>query len=164
MERGENCPRVDISGRKIVCGECDYCQFRRTLTGAFALYPSVSMTEFTVDAYFDELREFELRTVLSALQRARAESPQWVPSGPIVKAHAKAIAKTTHPYVIPINRQLTGGVAGRSLPEDNPFQMLARSWERESRELGLDPNQPTPHEIGKRRMEELVALLEGKMG
>jgi len=55
-------------------------------------------------------------------------------------------------------------VDGRSLPEDNPFQMLARSWERESRDLGLDPNQPTPHEIGKRRMSELMALLERKMG
>ena len=41
-----------------------------------------------------------------------------------------------------------------------PFERLARKWERQSQRMGLDPNRPTPKDLGEERWVEFWGTWE----
>jgi len=49
----------------------------------------------------------------------------------------------------------------RALPADNPFEQLARSMEKETRESGRSGNAPPPPEVAKRWSLQLQSMLGG---
>ena len=57
-----------------------------------------------------------------------------------------------------VGRQLPFESHRPRLNSDNPFEQMARVWEAESREVGLDPREASPRDIGIRRMRELRRL------
>jgi hypothetical protein len=50
--------------------------------------------------------------------------------------------------------------ATRALPADSPFLALAREWEKESRDLGLDPDRPSPKHIAHKRLKVVMDLFD----
>lgn len=61
----------------------------------FALYPSAAMGELTAPAWFDLLSPFDLRVVCVAMDKASQASPEFIPTGPKVREHCVAVAKTS---------------------------------------------------------------------
>lgn len=134
-----------------------------------ASYPSAKIKadewKMTVDAWFDGLQPYSFDVIGSALTEAAEPDSPFLPNLPKVRAIAHSIW----------NEQQAAALEKRKLeqeqrrlllppkerrgprPDDfvhQGFEALAQSWWDESTRLGLDPDKPTPREIGLRRWSE----------
>lgn len=123
-----------------------------------AIYPPRKPSPTESAAYRSALSAVDPRFVSQAVAGAPATWPKYFPSAGELLAesmrHQRASASSSAPkpeaapYVPP------------KLREDNPFELLARKWERESADLGLLPGAVTPSKIARERAIEIQALFE----
>ena len=109
------------------------------------------------NAYWVYLRDLPVESIRYAFLKAPGKCNRFFPTASqlreISESHfnAKRAAEVPKPkpeeWVDP------------KLPQDNPFMRLASKWEQESHSLCLDPEKPTPKNIAKIRIEELMGLL-----
>jgi hypothetical protein len=97
---------------------------------------------------------------MRAFAKAPSVSSMFVPTAQVVREIAEALPRMQSfpANVVPIRGALPEATC--TLEADNPFLLLARKWEQESYDLGLDPEKPSPRGIGERRLEEIDELLD----
>ncbi len=125
------------------------------------LYPSLKCSEKEwaemVGAWGSRLLEYHPEAVRRAFDRCLESYPDWFPTYPqfqtLVRQEALEL-KRAKERAAQMERPALPPPPEPELSDENPFKELARRWEDESRRLGLDPERPTPREIGERRMKE----------
>lgn len=106
-----------------------------------------------LEAYWVELKRYELRTIVTACNRA--SRPQHYPDRFPTAGQLAVICQLVEAEKpTPPSRDYPE-VLRPQLDPDNPFEQMARTWEAESLALGLDPDKPAPRDIGRRRLKEL---------
>lgn len=133
--------------------------FAQRVLALFGLYPNASMQPMTILTWWNHLRDLSEATVIAALAKAPGASSLFVPTAQTVREIALALPRDTGRQAqCERLRQLPE--ATRSLAADNPFLVLARKWEEESRDLGLDPDRPSPRQVAQGRLHEIDGLLD----
>ena len=109
-----------------------------------------------LEAYWVELKRYDTQTIITACNRA--SRPQHYPDQFPTAGQLAIICQlveVTKPAPAPERRP---DAARPRLDPSNPFEQTARTWEAESKALGLDPNKPPPPEIVRRRVPEIQNL------
>jgi len=124
--------------------------------------PEPNLFETIAEAYFSALKQFDRDVVFRAMSRGLSQNPTFFPAAGELMDLCKLIAreKDKHQVISGVDRGRKALPDLRQLPFDNPFMQLAEKWRRESQELGLQPDEYTPQEIGLKRFKELFALLD----
>lgn len=138
--------------------------FAAEVAALYLGYPTARPSAEVVATWWRSLAAYPQWAIVRAIRKAAwsVENPQYAPSCEAVRRHAEVEIKTppaTERQMLP-PASAPESVDGRSLPEDNPYMRLARSWEQQSLALGLHPERPCPAEAGAARMVELMDLLE----
>jgi|WetSurMetagenome_2_1015567.scaffolds.fasta_scaffold10221_2 hypothetical protein len=97
---------------------------------------------------------------MRAFAKAPSASSSFVPTAQVVREIAVALPRrqSFSANVVSVRGALPEATC--TLAEANPFLLMARKWEQESYDLGLDPERPSPRGIGERRLQEIDKLLE----
>ena len=136
-----------------------------------------------VKAYHSKLRRFDIETVTVACERAPERHPDRFPTVGQLAAICRVVsaehdklakraaeerrreeeARNIAQYVADRRRHvIPDGVAEQERwinEATSPFEQLSRRWECESMNRNLDPNRPSPRDVGERRISELMHLL-----
>ncbi len=150
--------------------------FAKTVAYMFSLYPSASMSDTTVEAYWQHLKRFDIGPVRVAVQRAVNDSPKFPPTAPSIREiaeieqrQAEARAKDPKPGAVAgyIQRASWEGVprtdAGQQAYIEaggGNYETLARLWECDAVRRGIKPNEPPPQEMGAAWFKQLGMMLE----
>lgn len=136
------------------------------LVALYLAFPSAgTMPAHAPPVWWRQLGSYPEAAIRRAFLRAPKEldDARYIPSVEQVRRFADAETKVLPPPRGNLSlTALPPPVDGRTLPAENPFAKLAMSWVKESHELRLDRDQPTPPEIGERRIRELNDMLAGK--
>lgn len=148
--------------------DTDHDKFFFALSQLKACFPGFCPSEpgwrDMAGVYFAKLRDLDVDSVVSvvdALAKTNNNGRKFFPT--LAELRGAAIldaeqrrrrAKLPQDIGPPLPRRET------RLASDHPAMLLAYRWERESRELGLDPERPSPPEIAKRRFVELHELVD----
>lgn len=146
-----------------------------------AAYPAMKIQadswKLTVDAYFDGLKPYDFAVIGEAMTQACQREATYIPSLPVVQgvalelwkkgrteAHQRDEIEAKRRYLEEPKDSRRGPRPGGDIR--NAFDELAQSWWDESRNMGLDPDKPTPREIGLKRLKQFWAtweqVVEGK--
>jgi len=161
MRKAEQCGRLEING--LVgprCGACERCAFEKLMAAVVSLYPGTSVHEAMFPSYWGELQRFDLDDVRAGFKRAIRESPEFVPKGPQVVAWCEVIERDGARRQRGEQRTLIPGTVtgGATLPDDHAAMELARAFERESLELGLQPDRATPADVAIERCRRIAEV------
>jgi hypothetical protein len=98
--------------------------FAGELFALFALYPNATASKATVPAWWRELHQLPPAAIIEGFKRASDESPTFVPTGKVVRAHAQAAAKSG--FGAPRGNLSTPALPAheehRELPDDHPIK------------------------------------------
>lgn len=103
-------------------------QLRALLLQAAALY-RVTMEEIHIRAYAASLARFDLDVVREALVEAQTMYLDWFPTAPQLVQVAVRLERARRPKLSAPQASEPDHLRGR-LPESNPYEQLARRWER----------------------------------
>jgi hypothetical protein len=116
----------------------NYQAFTKAVAWLHNLYPQAAMRESTVDAWWNYLQHLPWDAVRKAVIAAPSKSKEFCPTAPLI-----------------LDLKMIEGISQPLLDDNNEFEQLARSWETESAELGIAPNEPLPANLHARRLGEL---------
>lgn len=108
-------------------------------------------------AYWSYLGDLPIESIHFAFAKAPSQHPRFFPTAPELREVAAQHAQRNRPRETPA---APAPFVEPKLGEGNPYGELARQWENESRDLGLDPERSSPREVARQRTEALKKLME----
>jgi hypothetical protein len=111
--------------------------------------------------YWRMLSGIRLESLLRAVFKIPEKHPKFFPSVGDLKLFALEVqAKDTGSRT---QRPTPEPFAQHVLADDNPFEQLARSMEREITERGLDPDRPAPRDLREQWSKQINELFGGEV-
>lgn len=156
--------------------------FVAALMNAQTKYLGAKITEANIRGYWDELRNFQPKTVAQAVKAAVAQSQQFYPSASLIKAQCHQVARRRNledqtDRILRPDRQLSDR---KSPAEDNrapktpqaqmdyvaaakdPFERMARLWECENNNNRTMDGETLPpmRDLNERRIKEFNRVMD----
>ena len=114
-----------------------------------------------IAAYVEALSKFEPADIRRAVAKVPSLFPQGAPNaGELVEMVSRIAREKPRGAVIAAEPST---YKDHDLPVGNPYQLLAEKWQRESAEMGLNPDEPAPLAVVKQRCREINELFGGKV-
>jgi len=106
--------------------------------------------------YWTYLSDLPIESLHAAFMQAPGKLLRWFPTASELRAMAIAHRDAERAAAVP--PPTPSKWVDPELATDNPFVALACEWEKESRDLGIGPDKPSPRHIARRRFREINEL------
>lgn len=139
--------------------------FSTLILGLGHIYPSARIESSMIAVWWVHMQGIEQKYIVDGLESAVKASPMFLPSAEQVRAAAIAARiRAAKQRESEERKQGLIGDSGRPghpyIDPSNPCYDFAMKWQAESKAMGIGPNDRVPPDVAKRRIAELLPVIE----